>query len=223
MTLGDRVAVLRKGVLQQCAAPRELYENPVNLFVAGFIGSPPMNFLPAVVQDGTLQTPLFDLDLSPDAVRGIGARQAVLVGVRPEHVEDRSMVERAKWAQGVTFTARVDVTEWLGDRKYVYLPYDVVHDHAHELEAGLAQLEAELDSERIRSQFVVALDPMSGVSEGADAELWLDRSRVLIFDPESGDNITHAEIDVRAARPPQRSEDKAERSSMQSPQASLRP
>jgi len=71
MTLGDRVAVLRRGVLQQVATPRELYDQPVNLFVAGFIGSPSMNLLPARVNGTTLSLPIADVPLSDALVAAV--------------------------------------------------------------------------------------------------------------------------------------------------------
>src|SRR5919106_4463741 len=88
MTLGDRVAVLRKGVLQQVDTPRELYERPVSLFVAGFIGSPPMNFLPAAVEDGAVQLPFGRVPLPSGVAERIGGRRLLIAGVRPEHIED---------------------------------------------------------------------------------------------------------------------------------------
>ena len=102
MTLGDRVAVLRKGVLQQVDAPRELYEQPVNLFVAGFIGSPPMNFMPASVEDGTLSLPIGDIEpapeTSPSRCRG---HDVLIAGIRPEHFEDASLLDDARKGEGL--------------------------------------------------------------------------------------------------------------------------
>ena len=76
MTLGDRVAVLRKGLLQQVATPRELYERPVNMFVAGFIGSPPMNFIPGTLEDGKLSLPFVSIDLPDDMRAAVGATRS---------------------------------------------------------------------------------------------------------------------------------------------------
>src|SRR3712207_5901692 len=87
MTLGDRVCVLRKGKIQQVASPRELYEQPVNLFVAGFIGSPPMNFLPAHVEGGQLQTPFGPITLDERRAAAVRGRDLLLVGIRPEYFE----------------------------------------------------------------------------------------------------------------------------------------
>jgi hypothetical protein len=84
------------------------------------------------------------------------------------------------------FTVKVDVIEWLGNEQYAYIPYDAP-DH---MVAGLAELERELDSERMRSQLVVALDPKSRIRDNSDATLWLDPRNMLIFDPQTRDNLT---------------------------------
>ena len=97
MTLGDRVAVLKKGILQQVASPRELYEQPANLFVAGFIGSPSMNFLPATFKDGNiLETSVGDITIPADKAAKAAGKKVVLVGIRPEFFEDASLVEADK-------------------------------------------------------------------------------------------------------------------------------
>src|SRR6202022_3688578 len=91
MTLGDRVAVMRKGIIQQVATPRELYDQPLNLFVAGFIGSPPMNFLPVAVKGDQLELPFLTFPLRPEVKERLGDQDLVIAGVRPEHFEDASM------------------------------------------------------------------------------------------------------------------------------------
>ncbi|GAA3398192.1 ABC transporter ATP-binding protein [Cryptosporangium minutisporangium] len=189
MTLGDRVAVLRKGVLQQVASPRELYEQPVNLFVAGFIGSPPMNFLPAVVEKTRLRLPFFDLDVSAEVAERIAQCDLVLAGVRPEYFEDARVVDASKRDAGTTFRARVDVTEWLGDSQYAYLPFEA----PPEVVTQLAELAKELDTEALRTQAVVSIDSMSRMRENADAEFWVDTRRIHLFDPRTGDNLTRDE------------------------------
>jgi multiple sugar transport system ATP-binding protein len=187
MTLGDRVAVLRKGALQQVDAPRELYEQPVNLFVAGFIGSPPMNFLPAGVEDSTLHLPIGDIELTRELAEEVKGRDILIAGVRPEHFEDAAMLDDARKAEGLTFKAHVDVIEWLGSEQYAYIPFEA----PEEVRRPLDELATELDSEQIRTQLVVTLDAESRVSEGEDANLWLDPSRMHLFDPASGENLTH--------------------------------
>ena len=185
MTLGDRVCVLRKGIIQQVASPRELYEQPVNLFVAGFIGSPPMNFLPATLSGTALDTPFGPIELGERAQR-VGDRELLLVGIRPEAFEDASLVDEAKRPLGSTFTAPVDVTEWLGDSQYAYIPYEA----PEAVTARLRDLSEELDSEALRTQAIVSIDAASRMREGREAEFWLDSRTVHVFDPESGENLT---------------------------------
>jgi multiple sugar transport system ATP-binding protein len=186
MTLGDRVAVLRKGVLQQVDAPRELYDQPVNLFVAGFIGSPPMNFMPAGVDGDTLHLPIGDVRLTPDVAEDVQGLDTLIAGVRPEHFEDPSRLDDARKAEGLLFKAHIDVIEWLGSEQYAYIPSEAPDEVRRPLEA----LATELDSEQIRTQLVVALDAESRLTEGSDAELWLDPTRMHLFDPSSGENLT---------------------------------
>jgi multiple sugar transport system ATP-binding protein len=186
MTLGDRVAVLRKGVLQQLATPRELYDRPVNLFVAGFIGSPPMNFLPATIAGDTVRLPFADVPMPAGLADQVHGRDLLIAGLRPGDFEDAGMVEGAARARGVTFRARVDVTEWLGNEQFAYVPFDAPAD----VEAKLRDLALELDSDTMRTQVVASLDTASRITKGEDAELWLDASRMHLFDPVTGDNLT---------------------------------
>ena len=193
MTLGDRVCVLRKGVIQQVASPRELYEQPVNLFVAGFIGSPPMNFLPASVSGNALHTPFGAIELDEERAKKVSGHELLLVGVRPEYFEDASLVDEAKKPRGTTFNARVDVTEWLGDAQYAYIPYEAPADVTEQLK----ELSRELDSDQLRTQAVVSIDSTSRIREGRDAEFWLDTRKVHVFDPKTGENLTR---DAEAGR-----------------------
>ncbi|HKE76318.1 MAG TPA: sn-glycerol-3-phosphate ABC transporter ATP-binding protein UgpC [Acidimicrobiales bacterium] len=187
MTLGDRVAVLRKGLLQQVDSPRELYEQPVNLFVAGFIGSPPMNFMPASVENGKLSLPIGDLQLTDEVAQKVEGKDVLIAGVRPEHFEDAKLLDDERKREGMVFTAKVDVIEWLGSEQYAYIPFEA----PPEVREPLAELANELDSEQIRTQLVVTLDAESRVGEGEEAELWLDPSRMHLFDPATGENLTH--------------------------------
>jgi multiple sugar transport system ATP-binding protein len=187
MTLGDRVAVLRRGVLQQVDVPRELYEQPINLFVAGFLGSPPMNFMPAGVENSMLRLPIGDIELTRELAEEVKGHDILIAGVRPEHFEDASMLDDARKAEGLTFEAHVDVIEWLGSEQYAYIPFEA----PEEVRTPLQELAADLDMEQLRTQLVVNLDAESQVSEGENATLWLDPSRMHLFDPASGENLTH--------------------------------
>jgi multiple sugar transport system ATP-binding protein len=193
MTLGDRVAVLKKGVLQQVGSPRELYEQPVNLFVAGFIGSPPMNFMPARVSGRKLQLPFVDVEVSEDVAQRIGNRDLVIAGVRPEHFEDASVLDPHRMSGGASFDVDVDVTEWLGDELYAYVPFEPDPS----VQAKLEELDRDLDGEGMRTQLVVSLDAMSRIRDGDRAKLWFDPRRMHLFDPEDGENLTRNEDEAR--------------------------
>jgi multiple sugar transport system ATP-binding protein len=188
MTLGDRVALLRRGELQQVGTPRDLYEHPANLFVAGFIGSPPMNFVPGTIEDGRLTLPFVTTDVPEAMHEAVGDRQEVMVGIRPERFEDADVLDSSRAGGGVSFDAQIDVVEWLGNEQYAYVPYEA----AAEKIGGLVELERDLDSERLRSQLVVALDPQSRIDDGDQATLWFDPNDLHVFDPESGDNLTES-------------------------------
>src|SRR5690349_67816 len=121
MTLGDRVVVMRGGIVQQVGSPTNLYDHPRNLFVAGFIGSPSMNFLPGQLKGGgVVQTPLGETQL-PDRLRqGLEKAKSsgsVILGVRPEHFEDATLVGDRP---GGTFEAAIDIVEAMGSDVYAY-------------------------------------------------------------------------------------------------------
>ena len=193
LTLGDRVAVLRKGLLQQVAAPRELYERPNNLFVAGFIGSPPMNFVPATVEGSTVVLPFARVELPGPVADRIADCSLLIAGIRPEHFEDASLVDDDERPHGVTFRAEIDVTEWLGNELYAYIPFEA----PVEVTDRLKSLARELDSEAMRTQLVASIDTASRVKAGAQAELWFNASRMHLFDPASGENLTRELLEVR--------------------------
>jgi multiple sugar transport system ATP-binding protein len=196
MTLGDRVAVMRSGVLQQVGAPGELYANPVNLFVAGFIGSPAMNFMPGELSGDSVKTPLGDLRL-PDSVRGAvggadGGRH-VIVGIRPESFEDAELVGGDTRDRGMTFRAKIDLVEQLGAEQYAY--FQLEHEGVQSDE--LRELAEDAGSDEVPSsgegQIVARLESASGISRGADAELWLDLSKLHFFDPSGGRNLARSQ------------------------------
>ncbi len=187
MTLGDRVAVLKRGLLQQLATPRELYDNPGNLFVAGFIGSPPMNFLPAEVTGNKVKLPFGEVEIPAEKAARAEGRGLLIAGIRPEAFEDAKLAESKGVATGTaTFTANVDVVEWLGNETYAYIPFEA----PPEVTKQLAQLEKELDSEALRTQLVVSLDGSSRIAAGTEAEIWVDSAKMHLFDPATGENLT---------------------------------
>jgi multiple sugar transport system ATP-binding protein len=196
MTLGDRVAVMRAGVLQQVGSPMELYNEPKNLFVAGFIGSPAMNFMPAKIEGDTLKLPMVDVRL-PEGLRGKASGE-VIAGVRPEDFEDASLVGDAK-GQGATFKATIDVLESMGSELYAH--FSTTSDQAIESEE-LRELAEDSGAGEVpgageKGQIVARLEAASKVSQGAEAELWVNASKVKLFDPKDGRNLSVAS----AARP----------------------
>jgi multiple sugar transport system ATP-binding protein len=186
MTLGDRVAVLKRGVLQQLGTPRDLYEQPTNLFVAGFIGSPPMNFLPATVEGNSVKLPFGTVTIPQEKAAKAQDKGLLIAGIRPEHFDDASVVDGSR-GDGSTFKANVDVVEWLGNEAYAYIPFEA----PPEVQAQLDQLEKDLDGEAMRTQLVVALDASSRIQKGEDATIWVDARRMHLFDPKTGENLTH--------------------------------
>jgi multiple sugar transport system ATP-binding protein len=192
MTLGDRVAVLKRGVLQQLATPRELYTNPVNLFVAGFIGSPPMNFLPATVEGNQVKMPFGSVTISDEKARKAQGKGLLMAGIRPEHFEDAAVMDASAKGSGSTFKAKVDVVEWLGNEAYAYIPFEA----PAEVQEQLQQLERDLDGETLHTQLVISLDAASRIKEEDEAEIYVDARFIHLFDPATGENLT---VDSSAA------------------------
>jgi multiple sugar transport system ATP-binding protein len=197
MTLGDRVAVMRGGRMQQVGAPQDLYANPANLFVAGFIGSPAMNFMPGRLEEGKLRTRMGDVPLNDDTRRSLESRgtgRDVVLGIRPESFEDAALVPDEARGQGITFRAAIDVVESMGSDVFAYFTFedDGQSVSSAELEE-LARDSGRADTGASGDQVVARLDAATGVREGSEAELWADVRLIHVFDPSSGENITHAE------------------------------
>src|SRR3954470_11509018 len=169
MTLGDRVALLKRGILQQLATPRELYTNPGNLFVAGFTGSPPMNFLPATVEGNQVKLPFGTVSIPDSKATKAQGKGLLIAGIRPEHFEDAAVMEAGKTA-GSTFKTKVDVVEWLGNQAYPYNPCEAPEERQQQL----LQLERDLDGEALHTQLVISLDSASRIKEGDEATIWVD-------------------------------------------------
>jgi multiple sugar transport system ATP-binding protein len=192
LTLGDRVAVMRSGVLQQVGAPMELYNQPVNLFVAGFIGSPAMNFMPATVEGDTVKLPFGDVRLPPELhnrVKGAAGRQ-LIAGIRPENFEDAKLTGEAR-ENGTTFQAKIEVLEALGSELYAHFTVssDASIDSAELRELAQDAGGGEIPMEGEEGRIVARLDPAAEVRQGHEAELWVDATRLQLFDPEDGRNL----------------------------------
>jgi multiple sugar transport system ATP-binding protein len=204
MTLGDRVAVMRSGMLQQVASPEELYERPVNLFVAGFIGSPAMNFLAGTLEEGALRTGFGDIPLSGSvrqAMAGSGTGRDVIVGIRPEDFEDPALVADDNRGSGITFQTSIDVLESLGSEKYVYFTQDLGKVDVAELNE-LARDSGRADTGATGETVVARLDPATRITEGENVELWLDARKLHVFDPSTGKNLTLGDSGSHASAAP---------------------
>jgi multiple sugar transport system ATP-binding protein len=197
MTLGDRVAVLRRGVVQQVDTPKELYEHPVNLFVAGFIGSPSMNFLPAEVEGSTVKLPMVAFELPAEVRDAVGNRRRVIAGIRPEDFVDVALARDR--VTGPTFRTTIDVIEWMGSEQYAYFAAGHREGRAGELAQVSQELET-VETSSVQDQVVARLDAASQVQEGQEAELTFDPRKVHLFDPDTGANLTLARGDGAGAR-----------------------
>jgi multiple sugar transport system ATP-binding protein len=199
MTLGDRVAVMRSGLLQQVGSPQQLYDDPVNLFVAGFIGSPAMNFMPARIVNGdTLQLPMTDVKL-PEHLRGLAdGSRPIIAGIRPEHFEDAALVSADERDRGATFRTKIEVLEALGSELYAHFPIGeeaVQSEHLAELaaDAGTADVPGAAEG-----RAVARLSSASRARQGQQAELWLDANEIQLFD-QDGSSLTTKQRDISAA------------------------
>ena len=195
MTLGDRVAVLRKGEVQQVDTPRKLYNSPNNLFVAGFIGSPSMNLLTGTLNGTSLTLPFAAMTLPAALAQRVHATtggqlqdRSVIVGIRPEHFEDASLVADADREHGVVFTVIAGTVEWMGSELYAHLPYE----GAQPAGSALAALAGDLDLEQTggADELVVRLDATSEIADGKPVEVWLDVRKLHLFDPETGATLS---------------------------------
>jgi len=199
MTMGDRVAVIKKGELQQVDAPQTLYDRPLNLFVAGFIGSPAMNMVGARLSrsDGSILADFggFRLRVGDDALKARPELEKfdgkeVVLGIRPEDMEDASLVQGAP--QDRLISSTVDLREALGSEVLVHFGVDapiVLTEDTRELavDVGAEALEdLEERAKRAKSAFVAQLSPRTRLREGDRMEVVVDTNRLHFFDPETG-------------------------------------
>src|SRR5213595_2312675 len=194
MTLGDRVAVMRDGVLQQLAPPQELYREPRNLFVAEFIGSPAMNLVGVDLErsNGSLVAAFGDsrltLDDSPALAAFVGKR--MILGARPEHIEDAAIASDAPGDRRLA--AVVDIREDLGSDVYVHFGVGgppVLGEDVRAAVGSDAVETAEAQTRRKGNLWVARVGHTSRAQEGEPIELVVDTSRLRFFDPETGDGI----------------------------------
>ena len=202
MTLGDLVAVMKKGVLQQVATPQELYTRPANLFVGGFIGSPAMNLVEADLSstgEGTFVAFAGHRLRVPDEV--VAARpglsafrdRKLILGIRPEGMEDAALVPSAD--PDSRFPVAVDLREGMGSDVYLHFSIEappVFTEDTRELasdidEKALEELRAQA-SER-RTTFIARAGAESAAQAGERREIFVDTRKLYFFDPTTGESI----------------------------------
>jgi len=188
MTMSDRIAVLNKGELQQIAPPLVCYNQPANRFVAGFIGSPSMNFFDASVGEDSLDANGYSVSFDTAAIDGVGTGDPVEVGIRPEdiYLTDNS-AEAADPSR--PFSVETDVLEPMGDEIFVYL------------KPILESVDEETADFEERQGLLMSVDPATDIGEEEDVDVVFDRARIHLFDDRTGDAISHgvvSEADVEA-------------------------
>jgi multiple sugar transport system ATP-binding protein len=186
MTLGDRVAVLREGRLQQVATPTELFNHPANLFVAAFIGSPSMNLVEARITDGMVCFGSYSLPIPRGAELSGRGDGTVVLGIRPSDLEDADV-----WSSDLpAIEARVDVTEELGSEVHVLFTVDAPPVITEDTLAASTAQEGEeiisLIAAEGKASFTAQVDPRTAARPGGSVRLSVDPRRLYFFSPETG-------------------------------------
>jgi multiple sugar transport system ATP-binding protein len=203
LTLGDRVAVLNKGIVRQVDVPEVVYAEPSDLFVASFIGSPPINLVDATLTDegGSVYASFAGtrFRLAPEALAGHGALRGdgrrVIVGVRPQDLEEGEPGGGDDGGEALRVRARVDLRESTGSEIHVHFNVDappVVTDETREVAADTSAErldELERRAKERRNTFIARLDARSRVREGEEVEFVADARSLYFFDPETGRRI----------------------------------
>jgi len=184
MTMSDRVAVIDGGELQQIDPPLTCYNEPANLFVAGFIGSPGMNMIQGTVGQNGFDSEYFDIEFDPASV-GVSKGEEVTLGVRPEDIYLLDRAEALSHASG-EIEATVDVLEPMGSEILAYL---MLGDST----------EIDLDNPDAGGQLLVSVDPERDLETGEELQVVLDRRKVHLFDAETGEAIQHGLVESTQA------------------------
>ena len=193
MTMGDRVAVIRKGELQQIDTPREIYLNPRNIFVAGFIGSPSMNFVYANV--GVNKSSI-QLNFGNDQIEYKGEKlgelktfenKEIVMGIRPEAFEDGNYANATEFSESIKVS--VSLLEQLGSDSYIHFYKDIKPVQTEAIEEILADEGEDISVLGDNTKFIARINPNSTVVEGKEIELKIDPSKLHFFNPETGDAI----------------------------------
>jgi multiple sugar transport system ATP-binding protein len=194
---------MRGGVVQQVGSPSYLYAHPKNLFVAGFIGSPSMNFLPGQLQGGgVVRTALGEAQLPDRCRQAVEASKSsgnIILGIRPEHFEDAALVGDKP---GATFEAPIDIVEAMGSDVYAYFVVKGEEAHSSDLDDLAKDTGNDLHTDGV--PVTARLDAASHVQRGQKARLWYDTEKLAVFDAETGLNLAPGGEDATTASGAQR-------------------
>jgi multiple sugar transport system ATP-binding protein len=185
MTLGQRVAVMRDGFLQQVDVPQRLYEDPANVFVAAFIGSPSMNLLPATIAGDTASVGSWTIPLDRDRRPADVRDGQVTAGLRPEAFEDAAFADGSLPSLDV----RVEVVEELGSDTFVFFKLDVDPIVVEEAVSDNADEDATTLTAGDRGLVVARVNSRTKAKVGEEITLVVDPSRLYFFSPESGESL----------------------------------
>ena len=193
MTMGDRVAVIRKGVLQQIDTPREIYLYPKNIFVAGFIGSPAMNFVYATIDVSGKKPKLTFGDshiVSSDAPKSLSDfnGKEIVLGIRPEAFEDSVYANDKEFTEQININ--VSLLEQLGSDTYIHFYKDIPPVQTKAIEEILADEGEDISALGTETKFIARINPNATIEEGQNINLAIDPSKLHYFDPETGLAIT---------------------------------
>ena len=190
MTMGDRVAVIRKGELQQIDTPREIYLNPRNIFVAGFIGSPSMNFVYANigVKNSSIQLSFGNdqIDYNGEKLDELKAfeNKEIVMGIRPEAFEDGNYANESEFSESIKVS--VSLLEQLGSDSYIHFYKDIKPVQTEAIEEILADDGEDISILGDNTKFIARINPNSTVAEGEEIELKIDPSKLHFFNPDTG-------------------------------------
>ena len=192
MTMGDRVAVIRKGVLQQIDTPREIYLYPKNIFVAGFIGSPSMNFVYATVKTSSKgasltfgEDEIFVKD-APESLKDYEGKEIVL-GIRPEAFEDSVYANKKEFSEEINI--HVSLLEQLGSDTYIHFYKDINPVQTEAIEEILADEGEDISVLGTQTKFIARINPNATIEEGKNITLSINPSKLHFFNPETGLSI----------------------------------
>lgn len=188
-TLADRVAVMNLGWVHQVGSPRDIYDAPADLFVAGFMGAPAMNLMPAWVDGGRITFPFGTLGLTADQRELLRDHDFVVLGIRPEHCFDAAKVDSYRLPNAVEFDARIDDVEWGGKTETLYLGYEIDPS----VEDQLTAIEDDFEYDLFQNFFVAELATDQPAAIGSSIRIAVAGESLRFFDPQTAEAISNTE------------------------------